>query len=634
MLALAASGGIGLLRPQAGAVLPRVMLPALGALLAGLDLLGGSPSTGLPVPIGFAGSSGGLALDPLAGLFVLLACVAGSVSELSDLASQRALAGSRLLLAAIMLTMLAADLFLLAIAGMLAILLLGRSVTGTVRPRRLVVAAACLAGACTLLAGLATPAGALLPDGGFALLRGSAVEAGIGHAGGLGAVLLPLLALGAAGTLLGLLPWPGWHGRLCEVAPAAVPGLSGLLGLFLLLRLLLDLAGPAPPAWWGMVVILLGLGSALLAGISALDRTRLRAAIGSLLALQNALMVLAIGICLVARSFDLDLLARAGLDAALLLLPMQALSGHAALGLAAAIEAEAGTGLLRRLGGLVHAMPHAATLALVAAAILSFAPPGGLYVGLWLLLQSALGLCRITGLAGSGLGACFVAALLLVAALSVAGWLRLAAMVFLGRPRTPRGAAAQEIPRRLGRVHAALLVPPLLIGLLPGLWLRLIAPLGATLASAADIDPPPLLRLTSPGGGSSLWPLPLALLMLLSVAACVLAIRRSSLPGRPERREPAWDGGFAPPPPWLPFGDPLTQPAPAALIRSLRQALGIGRVVVPGRRMMRRRLRTVLVAAPRSSRSLAAALDGRVLPGLALALLAALLAVLGLWRVA
>jgi hypothetical protein len=40
------------------------------------------------------------------------------------------------------------------------------------------------------------------------------------------------------------------------------------------------------------------------------------------------------------------------------------------------------------------------------------------------------------------------------------------------------------------------------------------------------------------------------------------------------RQEAAWSGGFAPPPAWLPFGDPATQYGPASFAEPLRRALG------------------------------------------------------------
>ena len=596
LLALAASGIAARLRPAAQPMLPPVVLPAIGAVLALPALLGGSDFAGVPLPVGFAGSSGGLELDAISCLFTLLAFLTAAFSEWSqDLVrpSPDISPGLHpLLLAGTVLTMLAGDVLLLAIGGMLTILLLGRTapigraaaapgaavsqVPGW--PRRRIAAAGCLAGACALLAGAEIPPGALLPDAGFSLLRG---EAG-SLAGGYGSVLLPLLAIGATAPLLGLIPCGGWHRRLCMTTPAAVPVLASLLGVFLLLRLLLDLGGEAPPTWWGIALVLLGLLSATSGAHSALVATRLRGAVGSLLAAQNGFIVGGIGLCLLARSADLPVLAGAALDAVLLLVPVQLLSALAVLRLARTVEDEAGSDLLSRLGGLATSMPHAAPIALAGVVLLAFVPPAGGFGGIWLLLQAAFGMCRVGDPVLSATGGVALAGIVLATMLAAAAWLRLGATVFLGRPRTPRGAAAQDIPIGLGRTLVSLLALPILIGLFPGLWLRLLAPAGRLLASAASADLPPPFRLTLAGSGSSLSPLLLTLLLLLALVACLWARRRLSPIAA--RAEPAWEGGFAPPPPWLPFGDPVAQIGPSTLPRALHRAVAGDTALVPGLR--------------------------------------------------
>ncbi len=571
MLILAASGITALLRrprPTIPPQLPALALPAAGALLTLAALLDGGILAALPVPLGPVGGSGGIQLDALTGLFLLLGFLVAGFAEASAATGTRERAFRQFCLAALSLTMLSGDVFLLAIGGAATILLLGPGAADSRFGRISLLAAACLAGACALLASLAMRPAALLPDTGFSLLRAGLAGS---HAGFGGTVLLPVLTAGAVVPLLGLWPCAGWHRRLCATSPAWTPPLASALGLFLLLRLLVDLAGSAPPAAWGYGLIALGLLSALLAGIAALNGERVRVVVGSLLGLQNALSVTAVGICLLAKADDLPLLATSALDAALLLVSVQLPAGLAALRLAQAMEEEAGAALLGRLGGLVQSMPYATLFVAVAGAMLAFVPPAGGFGGLWLLLQAALSVSRLLGPDLSALSALVVAGIVVAAGLSVLAWLRLAAVAALGRPRTPRGAAAQEIPRRLGRAVAVLLALPLLIGLLPGVWLRLASPIGLTLGVRSDADPAPLLRLVSTGGASSLSPLPLGALLALSIGTCLWASRRLAV--QPERREPGWEGGMAPPPPWLPFGDPLTQVGPHTLTRALWSAL-------------------------------------------------------------
>ncbi len=602
---LAVSGVHGLVRrqPVSPGPTPMSLLPMLGAALSLLALLDGQASA-LPVPVGFAGG-GGIQIDQLSALFLLLAFVAAGFVEVAVRPSPRERGWLRLCLSGVVLTMLSGDAFLLALGGILSLTALARGAGGLGAARSVLFASAALLGACALLLGVATPSGLLLADAGFARLRG---------AGGLpapvGPVLLPLLVIAASTPLLGIWPCRGWHRRMHNLAPAWVPALASLLGLFLLLRLALDLPGAGAPTVSGAVLVVVGLAGALEAATGALQDGQLRLAVGRLASVPTGLMAAAVGLCLLAHADDLPILAGNALDAMLLLLPMQGLGGIGALVLARAMEAEAGAGSLGRLGGLAQSMPRASLLAGTCAALLGFLLPGGVFAGLWLLFQGALAMSRLGGWLAL-LMPLAVLVMLVAAALCAAGWLRLASVAVLGRPRTPRGAAALDIPPVLVRAACALLVLPLLVGLLPGGWLRLLAPLRLALAADAAGADLPVFRLVAPGASASLSPLPLLLSMLL----IVWLLRRAgdALCKRPVRYAPSWEGGAPPPPPWLPFGDPATQVGAAALPIALRAALGGeawpmagGRTV---RALRRQGMRRVLLWSRRASGGLSGLLQ-------------------------
>jgi hypothetical protein len=65
---------------------------------------------------------------------------------------------------------------------------------------------------------------------------------------------------------------------------------------------------------------------------------------------------------------------------------------------------------------------------------------------------------------------------------------------------------------------------------------------------------------------------PVALFMALMVGAMLWLSRRLT-PGH--RREPIWSGGFSPPPPWLPFGDPAAQASAISFTEALRRLLRV-----------------------------------------------------------
>jgi len=156
--------------------------------------------------------------------------------------------------------------------------------------------------------------------------------------------------------------------------------------------------------------------------------------------------------------------------------------------------------------------------------------------------------------------------------LAAAAAVRLVGVAFLGRPRTPRAAAADEagLPARAAMLGLA--GASLLIGLFPGAVLALAEPALRLVAGAGMADRAGVLVL-SPQRDAPGYPAPaVAVLLGLSLAAVVWLVRRRSVAGH--RAAAAWDCGFAPPPAWLPFGDPATQYGGASFGQPLRRALG------------------------------------------------------------
>ena len=161
--------------------------------------------------------------------------------------------------------------------------------------------------------------------------------------------------------------------------------------------------------------------------------------------------------------------------------------------------------------------------------------------------------------------AAVLAALGFALALALVAALRAGAVAFGGRPRTPRGAAAAETRPALLRPMIGLGAVLLLVSLLPSLVLRLVAPALRTLAGV-DAGASPL-ALASPAGDAGLSPLLIALLLAV-LAAGPLVLRRRLGIGAPAEVA-SWDGGAAPPPDWLPFGEPLAQATAASFVRGL-----------------------------------------------------------------
>lgn len=564
-----AAGLAAVIRPRLGA------LAALGCCLLGVlaclaILAAGAPPGRLLLPVGLPGMGAVLALDGLSGFFLLVLFAIGAAASMAATAAPDGARRAPFLLGAVALTLLAGDAFTLllgvaatALAGFALLLAAGEPAARRVARRQLGLAAPallCLVAALALLAGHGVD---------FAVIRAHPPAGGR-------AVAVLFLALLGAGCQAGLAPLHLWLPGATAAAPA--PGAALLAGvvpaaaLYVLARLLFDLAGPAQPAWFGMPLLAIGVASAVLGGLRATQEDDLKSVLGSAAIGQSGLVTVALGVALAARATDLPAVAALALGGAL----VQALAASLALALlllaADAVEAGAGSRRLSRLGGLTRGMPRMTLAVLAGAAGLAALPPGSGFPGLWLTVQALFAAPRPGGLAMQATLVVAAGLTALAVALGAVAAVRLVGVAFLGRPRTPRAAAAQDPPAPLRHAALGLAAASLLVGLLPGPVLALARPallLGVAsglggragvLAIAADAETP---GYAAPG---------VALLLGSALLVGWLLLRGRGPAGH--RIAPAWDGGGEAPPPWLPFGDPLTQVGAAGLAQPLRAMLG------------------------------------------------------------
>jgi formate hydrogenlyase subunit 3/multisubunit Na+/H+ antiporter MnhD subunit len=492
----------------------RVGVCAAAVALAGVLLAeGGLPEVALP--IGPAGAAIRLALDPLAASFLLLApCIASAPAAL----------------AAIAVTLSAANGFTMAIG----LLMLG----GTASARPAVVAVVCFIVALALAGSVSDFAAirAMPPDG----WRSAAV-------------LLLTLAGGAAAATF-----------------------SPAMALYAGLRVLSDLCGAGQPPWWGVPLVLAGAVIAAVVALRAAQSDTLHGAASLAVLHQFGLAVTSLGLALIARAADLPSVAAHALDAVWLATVCHVLCRTLLVRGADAVARGAGTQRLDRLGGVIHRMPATVGACLAGLFTVAVLPPGLGFAAFWLAFQSLLAVGRIGGLA---LGLLIAAATILtglsvgLAALAV---LRVAAVALLGRPRTPRAAAADEAPPPVRLPLLGLAALTMLLGVLPGLallpafgWAR-----GAAAVSLLGLR----IGLDTPAYAS------VFVTALVAIAWIGLSRLLRHVPAA--RREPAWSGGFAAPPPWMPFGDPATQYGPASFAAPLRRAIAVLPATAPVRQRL------------------------------------------------
>lgn len=208
------------------------------------------------------------------------------------------------------------------------------------------------------------------------------------------------------------------------------------------------------------------------------------------------------GLALIAAGLGDMAAARLAVETAALAAPAIALA-------AGVIDEATGTRSPDWLGGLARGMPRFSLAFFGALALFSLLPPGSGFAAFRATFGSALG-------AGGWVGGLAAVALGLGFAFGGFAAIRAFGLVCLGRPRSLRAAAAEDIG---GRV---------------------------------------LLGLAFPVAGGFVLALGAAPFALLVPAAILLALHRFAIRTGPVE-VPPFEDGFAKPPAWLPFGDPATQ---------------------------------------------------------------------------
>ena len=377
-----------------------------------------------------------------------------------------------------------------------------------------------------------------------------------------------LLALFGFGAKAGILPLHVWLPEAHPAAPSPVSALmSGVMlktAIYGLLRVTFDLL-PAQIWWWGVMLLALGLASALFGVVFAaveVDMKRLLA----YSSIENlGLMFAGIGLAVLFSAYGMKPMAALALTAALYHVASHAFfKSLLFIGTGAVLHAT-GERSLGKLGGLIRYMPWVAWLTLVGALASAGLPPLGGFVSEWLLLQSFL---FTPGLPSSFLNMLIpvVAALIaLVSALSGYTMVKFFGVIFLGQPREERLSQAHEAGRweRIGMLW--LVAGCVALGLLPVQFIQLIDPVTWQLVAAGLGD-------TVAAGGWLLVPVALErasygpvifLLGLVASFALAFALVRRLYHGR-LRRAPQWDCGY----PWQSarmqdtaegFGQPIRQ---------------------------------------------------------------------------
>jgi hydrogenase-4 component B len=357
--------------------------------------------------------------------------------------------------------------------------------------------------------------------------------------------LVFLLAVIGFGTKAGFMPLHVWLPEAHPAAPSHVSALmSGVMikmGIYGLVRMLTFL-GP-PPAWWGWLLIGIGLSSGILGVLFALAQHDLKKLLAYHSIENIGIIALGLGVGLLGMSNGSLALIVLGFGGGLLHVANHALFKSLLFLGAGAVSHGTGTREIDRLGGLLKRMPWTGATFLVGAVAISGLPPLNGFVSELLIYLGAFG----GGISLKAEGAVplfgLIAGLALIGGLAAACFAKAFGIVFLGQPRSKHGEHAHESGWAMRIPMLVLAVGCVLIGLLAPMVLSILQPL-VHQVSGLPLDA------VRENLGSAAGPLRLvatvgaALLVLIAILAL---LRWSLLANRKVEESVTWGCGYAQP---------------------------------------------------------------------------------------
>jgi hydrogenase-4 component B len=374
---------------------------------------------------------------------------------------------------------------------------------------------------------IATHAGTLVLLAMFTLLRsvrGSFLLGPIGGSAAMGAAVF-LLALVGFGFKAGMMPlhfWlPGAHANAPSHVSALLSGAMLKVGVYGLVRVLTFFA--TPPAWWGIVLLIMGLASAITAIALAIAQSDLKRALAYSSIENVGVIFTALGIATLGRATGHPLWVALGLGAAILHVWNHSLFKGLLFLAAGSVLHGTHRRRIDDLGGLLRRMPVTGTVFFIGAAAAAALPGANAFLSEALLYLGFFEAARDSSAVAIG-----AAGVAIAGALAVVCFVRLSGIVFLGSPRSESAQHAQEAGWAMRAPIIALAVASIVPGLWPALLVAPLATIIGTHAVTAALTP---------------FILPLRITALASIGVAALLLLRA----RGSKRVGTWDCGYAAP---------------------------------------------------------------------------------------
>ncbi|MCX5716749.1 MAG: hydrogenase 4 subunit B [Nitrospirae bacterium] len=346
----------------------------------------------------------------------------------------------------------------------------------------------------------------------------------------------------------GIIPLHVWLPEAHPVAPSNISALmSGVMlktAIYGIIRVTLDII-KVFPWWWGAVVLVFGLVSAVMGVLYALMQHDLKRLLAYHSVENIGIILIGIGLCMVFTSFQMPLIAALALTAGVYHTMNHAMfKGLLFMGAGAVLHATHERNM-EEMGGLIHKMPWTAVLFLIGCVSISALPPFNGFVSEWLTFQAFLLSPSLPAPILKLLMPIGAAILALTGALAAACFVKAFGVTFLGRWRGQHKPKIQEVnwPMRIGMMLAA--ATCLLLGILPTLFIGWMDTIPVQLVGSTISE--------SAGTYGWLWLTPVAperasysgvivflgILAVVAVAYIMLHVKPGAI-----RRGNAWDCGF------------------------------------------------------------------------------------------
>ena len=355
------------------------------------------------------------------------------------------------------------------------------------------------------------------------------------------ATIIMLLALVGFGLKAGIMPLHVWlpaaHANAPSTVSAFMSGIILKMGIYGLLRTLSFFS--APPLWWGVLLLVLGVISTVVGVLFAIGQHDLKRLLAYHSIENIGIIVMGIGIALIGLGCDNRILFVLGMAGALLHVLNHALFKSLLFLTAGTVIDTAGTRDMDRMGGLSRVLPFTSVAFLIGAVAICGLPPlNGFVSELFIYLGIFKGFGLTSGNVASVMALAAVA-LALTGGLAVACFVKVFGSVFLGSARTILPAYHEN--RARSAAMAVLAFFCVLIGVLPFSVVRLLEPVVQSLFPQQGVLLPSIQTTAGVYGISGMA----ALLILAVVVLFVCYLNR--LKSTPVSSSVTWDCGYAAP---------------------------------------------------------------------------------------